>query len=39
MIKQAYLLKSNKLQQQLKALQQQILQLKNIENNINEHGQ
>jgi hypothetical protein len=38
-IKQAYRLKSNELQHQLKALQQQILQLKKIESNINEHGQ
>jgi uncharacterized damage-inducible protein DinB len=38
-IKQAYQLKSNKLQQQLQELQQQIIQLKKIESNINEHGQ
>jgi hypothetical protein len=38
-MKQAYQIKSSKLQQQLQALQQQIIQLKKIESNINEHGQ
>lgn len=38
-MKQTYQIKSSKLQQQLQALQQQIIQLKKIESNINEHGQ